>query len=409
MKYFLMFIVILSVCGCGKEDFYTNEKSDNEEVLVNEIMHKVAIKLNRDRGLIPFGTGAQMMHKIEMLALAFQYRKPIEIEEGRELLITAVNEFVAAVNAEERIRPYLANYPFDPKNIEIRIFVQRPDGSQAAPGKLRLLKALEGELEYEITDPSTGGLETILEETYQEAEQKIAALSSKASEEIHSPQISYVDEIISHILGEEQDPSIEFIPAESSQNPFSLLVFNDIPEKPPYRVETRRLLQDNFEIYIPAEEAQAVLNNLNGVKVPFAVMMLPQEYLPGEIVSWRICSSNGKILKEATCCPQPKVLKNASGELILEAALLSVCHPDTVYMLLFPPAKENIEYIFTAGTKQSKGVIPAGQLTYTTFAPEIKDLSGGIGTIEIQLEGKSYKLDLAWGTKLMAFLEKREP
>jgi hypothetical protein len=109
-----------------------------------------------------------------MLALSFDYRQPTTIENGRELLIAAVQEFITAVNEDERIRPYLKHYPFGPENIAIRIFLQNPDGSKLSFG-LHVISACEGILRYNIDDPEGPLFKTLLVETYEEALQKLQA------------------------------------------------------------------------------------------------------------------------------------------------------------------------------------------------------------------------------------------
>ena len=109
-----------------------------------------------------------------MLALSFDYRQPTTIENGRKLLIAAVQEFVQSVNAEEQIRPYLQNYPFEAKNVQISIFLQNPDGSKLSSG-LHVISAYEGILNYNIDDPEGPLFKTLLEETYEEALQKLHA------------------------------------------------------------------------------------------------------------------------------------------------------------------------------------------------------------------------------------------
>lgn len=245
----------------------------------------------------------------------------------------------------------------------------------------------------------------VVQETNAEVAQKADSCNVK-EDQSSSSQMSYLNEVIAHVLGKRQDPSIEFMSAEQLQQGFSALVFNEIPGSPPYCVKTRRLLQEDTEVYLPAIEPQGVLNGLDGTKVPFGVAMPTQEYLPGERVSWRICSSDGKILKEATCCPCPKIIRDASGKCLMEAALLAIDSPEnTVYMLLFPAMKE-VEYIFTSGNRPpSKGIIHAGKLRYTTFSPAIKDMLGGMSKIEIHCEGQSYQMELPWGNKLTCEME----
>jgi hypothetical protein len=91
----------------------------------SEIRSKTARKLEAEMGLIPFGFGGQMMGQIEMLYLAFQYRQAIDIQKGRRILVQAAIKFMNEINSNKKVRKYLANYPFKPKNIEIEIVLKK--------------------------------------------------------------------------------------------------------------------------------------------------------------------------------------------------------------------------------------------------------------------------------------------
>lgn len=169
---FLIFVTILTSCSQSVRDIY---QLGRDEQLANEITKKVALALRKEKDLYPCGSGGQMMHEIQMLALSFDYYKQISMEEGRCLLIAAVEKFTAAVNADIRIRPYLGNYPFRPKNVQIMIFLKNSDGSETAPDQLSALCAINAVLEYDVRDPQTTHLKTIHKESYEEALQKIQA------------------------------------------------------------------------------------------------------------------------------------------------------------------------------------------------------------------------------------------
>jgi hypothetical protein len=157
--------------------------AEKDVQLVNEISDKVAKKLMDDHQLRLAGVGSQMMDQIKMIALSFSYSSPVDLEKARELLLVATDELVNAVNVDERIRPYLDNYPFEPKNVEIRIFLKNADGSLPSPEKLSVISALDGVFDYEVDDPRKSVLFTIVHtETYQEAKQKHKRSIAKASE-----------------------------------------------------------------------------------------------------------------------------------------------------------------------------------------------------------------------------------
>lgn len=203
-------------------------------------------------------------------------------------------------------------------------------------------------------------------------------------------------------LGKNKDPSIQLVKSNDQKIAFSTIIFNDIPGEGPYRVEQRRLLQNDPNLFYQADDAQKTLNTIKELNVPFGILLPQNAYLPGERATWRIVSRDGKVLKEMTCCPNPRIMKNSSDQRIMEASLLSVNRPDTVYMLFFPPMKEQRKFIFTSGHKQSRGIIPPEKLETTTFAPGIDGSTGGIAKIEIQIQNESYVLELPWGTKLQA-------
>ncbi|MDE3045869.1 MAG: hypothetical protein KGJ02_04410 [Verrucomicrobiota bacterium] len=180
MRFLLLFIVFSFLSSCSQKK-HSNQLPP-KVIFANEIRKKVASDLYKKKNLVPCGSGGGMMRQVEMLALSFDYRKPIDIKMGRELLIAAVDELTVAVNADERIRPYLQNYPFEPKNIEIRIFLYNPDGSDIPPGSLSVVGALEGVLDYKIRDPKTDQLKSIHKETYEEAVRIL--LGSEASKDV---------------------------------------------------------------------------------------------------------------------------------------------------------------------------------------------------------------------------------
>jgi hypothetical protein len=92
-----------------------------------------------------------------------------------------------------------------------------------------------------------------------------------------------------------------------------------------------------------------------------------------------------------------KIFKNL---LAISLGLISLDSP-TTYVLMYPPRKESIDFTYSVGNIKAKGLIPAGDLYYTTFAPFLDGAEGGISEIELILEGKSYQLELPWGKGIL--------
>jgi hypothetical protein len=166
-------LLCLLLLSCDKitPPLEVREKTDEE--LVNQICAKVSRKLNKDKNLRAVGSGAQMMDEIKMIALSFHYYQPLTEEMARELVIAAVDELVSAVNQNEEIRKYLYKYPFQAKNVEIRIFFFQPNGNNIPFGDLSLVSSMEGKVCYKAEQSKMALFHSILIESYDEAVAKL--------------------------------------------------------------------------------------------------------------------------------------------------------------------------------------------------------------------------------------------
>ncbi|MBX9838516.1 MAG: hypothetical protein K2X69_09415 [Silvanigrellaceae bacterium] len=173
---FLIALFFLTSCTYDIKESDPNEKQN----LANSVRKNAAFKIKKEKSLIPFGTGGQIRNNIQMLALSFLYYDLLTIEEARELVIYAAQKLADEINSEIRIHPYLYQYPFSPTHTEIRIFVQNKKNSLIPPNYISVVSLVRGIVEYDIDNPQTTRLQTIYQETYQEALGKLDP--SKAEE-----------------------------------------------------------------------------------------------------------------------------------------------------------------------------------------------------------------------------------
>jgi hypothetical protein len=152
--------------------------------LAHQITEKTAKKLKKEKNLIPVGSGGGMMDDVKAMMLAFNYYNEVSIEEARKLLIDCVEEFLAAVNSNEQIRPFLHNYPFTAENIEIAIYFSTKSGAPVSSNNICVASSWNGNISYRIDISKTGPLTTIREETYQEALQLASAKQIQPSQAI---------------------------------------------------------------------------------------------------------------------------------------------------------------------------------------------------------------------------------
>jgi hypothetical protein len=168
MRFLLFFLSILLFNSCVPKP--SDLKPHPAKDTIFEIERKVLLQLKKEKDLYPceFGSGGKT--PVALLHWGFDYYHEVDIEKARELLLAVTNQFLAEINTNEKIRPYLASYPFKPENLQIEIFFFDQDGSLLTREKLNIACINDGKLEYENVVPSAGlPLTTIYQETYDEA------------------------------------------------------------------------------------------------------------------------------------------------------------------------------------------------------------------------------------------------
>ena len=168
MRSVFLSLLVLFTCGCGSQ-LKDSSSLPTKQSLVNDVRKKTILQLKVEKELYACGVGSRMMDQIKALALSFNYYKEVDIEEARELLLSAGMVFLDNINSNGQIRSHLSNYPFRPENIQIRIFIKNRSGSLTERDKLAVAAMVDGILEYDISSSETQCLKTIYRETYEEA------------------------------------------------------------------------------------------------------------------------------------------------------------------------------------------------------------------------------------------------
>lgn len=164
-----LLILFLFICGCSSQTSY---QISEKQKIANTIRFQAAQELSDKYRLSPLGSGGQMMDEIKMLYLAFQCNRPLRLDEARVMIIGCVNTFVDAVNKNEKIRPYLANYPFNSKNIEVTIFIKEDTGKEVLKSELSIISIAQNCINYKICI-SDYECRTVFTETFEQAEKKL--------------------------------------------------------------------------------------------------------------------------------------------------------------------------------------------------------------------------------------------
>lgn len=130
-----------------------NNYSSPEYVVISEkILSDIAITLSKRHKMSFFGDVGGMARCVNLLGLVFQIPGPLSKNQLREILIDCVEELLNAINTNEKLRPYLKNYPFTAKEVEIKLFIIDQKGEDIYDPEIDVAAAHNGILRFTTTD-----------------------------------------------------------------------------------------------------------------------------------------------------------------------------------------------------------------------------------------------------------------
>ena len=154
--------------------------SEHGKVLFSTVA-KIGRELEKKYGMASFGGGGGAgPDGIRLMSLSLNRvdRGSLNEEEARKLIIECVDDFLKAVNNNEQLRPFLRDYPFTAKNIELDIYNIDKNQELFQFPSIAIVANFEGKIGFLTEDPSTKhGYHTKKYETYDEA---VALLKKQA-------------------------------------------------------------------------------------------------------------------------------------------------------------------------------------------------------------------------------------
>lgn len=136
--------------------------------LSQKISENFAKEVKAQRNFKFIGRGGSLFENVEKVSLSFKSEDYSNIANARIILVEMRESLITHYNNDEKIRPYLSNFPFIPKNIEITIFFEK---KQLIPSQKLVSSVfpIEHLVYYYLYDSSTGAILETYTETYEEA------------------------------------------------------------------------------------------------------------------------------------------------------------------------------------------------------------------------------------------------
>jgi len=138
--------------------------------LSDQIVNTYDKQFAKPRGLHLSAQGGAMMDDIKKVILNFKSCDALTIDEARVLYVEMMEEFLCRVNQNEKIRPYLHNYPFEPHNFGLTIGFRNTERKITDDGHVALMFIGKNQqLRIAGYNPETEQFYSLHREPYQES------------------------------------------------------------------------------------------------------------------------------------------------------------------------------------------------------------------------------------------------
>lgn len=166
IKYILLIIIIPMITSCiatsGDPDY---------SVLAQQIVGAYAIEAKKNRGLSVGGYGGSMASDLKRVFVNFNGNQKIDVAQARRLYVEIIDGLLDGFNKNKEIRPYLLNYPFTYKNLEITLSFTDDQNHHMSNGYIAFvfISKKDEVIVYDSYDQVERKLYDIYEEPYNEA------------------------------------------------------------------------------------------------------------------------------------------------------------------------------------------------------------------------------------------------
>jgi len=120
---------------------------------VNKVIHKFEKYAYKKYKVYATGSGSSMPYDIEKVSVSFDLYEKGNIKKGRDLIVNLTEDLTKLINSDEKLRPYLREYPFSSKRTNITLSFNDNRGMRYQDNSISYLFIdKEGKIRYNIYD-----------------------------------------------------------------------------------------------------------------------------------------------------------------------------------------------------------------------------------------------------------------
>jgi hypothetical protein len=172
--------------------FSLDAKDDDSPIYtqyVAEVTSSFLKEMYKEYGFECGASGGKMPYDVEEILVQLVAYRSATIEQARELEVKATERFAQIINAHEKIRPFLREYPFPASRASVTISFRKKRQHLPQENDVKLVGQAKNKLYYLAHDPDHPYVgKKIKDEPYEEAlkiVQKNAAKNGTQQSELH--------------------------------------------------------------------------------------------------------------------------------------------------------------------------------------------------------------------------------
>jgi len=146
-------LILASICLLSINLMSVPYKAPPYNKIVDNIMSRASKRLVKKHSMRLIGIHEGMMGCVKMMGFRFQVYRPLSKDEARAMVVDSIQDFLADINQDEKIRQYLEVYPFDLNHVDMMIFIDTPDYGTYYYPNLCVVTASRGNIRYSTNDP----------------------------------------------------------------------------------------------------------------------------------------------------------------------------------------------------------------------------------------------------------------
>lgn len=171
VKRLSFFAAVVLIITMGLKVYGKEYESPIYTQYVAEITRSFSKQIEKDFDLKCVGNGGEMPYDVEVISVKFLSYRSATVEEARELEVKLTEKFVQVINAHEKIKPFLREYPFPSSRSHVTISFRDPRKKNSSVGNdVELVFQARNRIFYQaknLDNPYLG--KDIKDESYEEA------------------------------------------------------------------------------------------------------------------------------------------------------------------------------------------------------------------------------------------------